>query len=153
MGTRVDGTAINNDGPTQSNRGRVAFSFRISNSNKGPSDKCGAIFERHPGPPLPHKNTISNRSNTSTTNRNQKKKRCTCHGKEQAKRGQVVVFPLNGRRRNRSLLEKLKPGVYPVFPRKSTKNQTCTQRQHETTNNAKPKTDPSLSATQGSAPR
>ena len=47
LGTRVDGTALNNDGPTQSNRGRVAVSFRIGNSNKGRKGKCGAISGRH----------------------------------------------------------------------------------------------------------
>ena len=47
LDTHVNGTALKIDGPTRPNRGRVAFSFRIGNSNKSLNDKCGAIFGRH----------------------------------------------------------------------------------------------------------
>ena len=46
VGTDVNRTAVNNDEPTQPNRGRVAVSFRIGGGNKGPNNKCGAIFKR-----------------------------------------------------------------------------------------------------------
>ena len=50
VGTDVNGTALNNDEPTQPNRGRVAVAFRIGDGNKIPNNRCGAIFKRGPSP-------------------------------------------------------------------------------------------------------